>query len=37
MMNELLSTNSLTKKYKHQTAVSDISINVCQVKRHFLK
>ena len=30
MMNELLSTNSLTKKYKHQTAVSDISINVCQ-------
>lgn len=30
MMNELLSTNSLTKKYKYQTAVSDVSINVSQ-------
>lgn len=28
MMNELLVTNNLTKKYKHQAAVNDVSINV---------
>ena len=28
MMNELLVTNNLTKKYKHQAAVNGVSINV---------
>ena len=48
-MDELLVTNNLTKKYKHQAAVNNVSINVrrgeiyglvgktVQVKRHFLK
>ena len=35
-MDELLVTNNLTKKYKHQAAVNNVSINVRKKKKNGL-